>query len=170
LIHSHKYTFTYAFDVSGDVDQYSPTMDAYHVWEIPTSYIIDQTGHIVAGKAVLQEDDILSTLHQLISPKPLSDMTPSQSAGEMGLGGNVISSANNVITVSATYLLLPGGKFVVPDNPRRKVVEILSSTEITNGYSGDTESSVPTGSYVNILGTDQGVGKKLIARIIQAYK
>ena len=117
----------------------------------------------------MEEDELLAAIKPLATPKPLSTFATSMADGEMGIGGVVTSVGPNSFTLSSIDVVLPGGKDVAFDTPRPKTIALTDSTTITNGHSGKPQETVAVNTYVNIVGADQGSGKKLIAHRIQAY-
>ncbi|BDI30041.1 hypothetical protein CCAX7_20920 [Capsulimonas corticalis] len=179
-IRSHPYTFNYALDTSGDSDKYSPIMDDYHVWGIPTTYIIDQNGSIADGHVTMSEQEIVTAIRALgaqteterVKPERLSALRSSLQDGERAFTGVITGKSDDNLTLQmdATAILHPTGEVEEFDKPRKKKILITKTTRLQTGKTDATQTSIDIGAHVNVIGVDHGVGKSFTARVVMIYK
>jgi len=60
---THHYKYTFLFDPAGDGGKTGPCIgDSYHVSRFPTTYVIDASGAVVAGGAIMTSDAVAGAL------------------------------------------------------------------------------------------------------------
>lgn len=180
-INSHSYDFTFARDPV--VDGAGSISDTYHVWGIPTTYVIDPSGKIAASEVVMSEDDLVSAIRAL-GARTLDEHAQADAAeaakdeladtdgvrpDEILLSGTVEKtySGDAPLLLSATSFHFCGKQVVTFKKPRMKTVIISPSTHLRGEAADDAKPlRFEAGEQIEIIGQDEGVGEPLMARMI----
>lgn len=180
-IRSHPYKFNYGFDPHGKGEAGS-TRDMYHVWGIPTTYVIDRKGVIVADEVVMSEDHVVDAVRtagaknedEHKQEKAEQDALREDSlvirTGEMTMVGSVTKdfTGSGAMTISVTSLKRFNGEGHVFDVPRPKTIDITPKTFLVPAEANSGKTfHISAGTQVTVVGKDNGVGKSLTARVVQ---